>query len=126
MFVPLKPQGEIYFKRAYIVQRLRLVNIQTNTIKSSCQDDDYLRDITFPDFDSNQVSIFLGIDFLDLFTTTGTTPRAMATALRQTRGYPTADMLDRLVFSISSTREAEPPDDGDRSNLLVSTRRKEL
>ena len=94
---------ELHIKRAYILQSLRVDYFQPNTFNCICRDYDQFHDITFPEFENNQISILLGTDNIDFNTTTSviirsdTAPRSFATVLGWTIGGSTAKILRNIA-----------------------------
>ena len=58
--------GQFLVKRNYVLEMLNLEDDQPDKINSICSSYDYLKDINFPNFDKNQVSILIGTDNFDL------------------------------------------------------------
>ena len=56
-------------KRAYVFDKLNLEDVQPDKLNIICSRHGHLKDINFPDFDNNQVSVLIGNNNIDLATT---------------------------------------------------------
>ena len=110
-----------------MLDKLNPEDVQPDKLNSICSSYDHLTDINFPDFDSNQVSILIGIDNIDLVTSQAiikgpeNASRAISTPLGWTIVDPTAEILGNSVFRAYSSHHNDINEDAHLSEFLAST-----